>query len=118
VRFIGVAPLLALVLSCTATLAQDPTLNDYRKLTCPQLEQEGRTISKRGFALSGLEAGLGGVDSTKTSPAIVIVWPSTAPAGDGKRPEVLAMALKQMEAVEQASIASQCSIRFQRPPGN
>jgi hypothetical protein len=118
VRFIGVAPLLVLVLSCTATLAQDPLLNDYRKLTCPQLEQEGRAISKRGFALSGLEAGLGGVDSTKTSPAIVIVWPSTAPAGDGKRSEILAATSRQMEAVEQASIASQCSIRFQRPPGN
>ena len=117
-RFIGVAPLLVLVLSCTATLAQDPTLNDYRKLTCPQLEQEGRVISKRGFMLSGLEAGLGGMESTKTTPPIVILWPSTSPVSDGKRSENLALALRQMEAVEQASIASQCSIRFQRPTGS
>ena len=118
-RFIGVTTLLAAVLSFTAAaLAQDSLSGDYRKLTCPQLEQEGRAISKRGFKLSGLEAGLGGMDGSKTSPAIVIVWPSAAPVGDGKRSETLAVALRQMEAVEQASIASQCSIRFQRPPGS
>jgi hypothetical protein len=116
VRFIGVTTLFVAVLSCTGVLALDSLSSDYRKLTCPQLEQEGRAISKRGFALSGLEAGLGGVDGTKTSPAIVIVWPSAAPVGDGKRSETLTVALKQMEAVEQASIASQCSIRFQREP--
>lgn len=116
-RFIGVTTLLAAVLSCTATLAQDSLLNDYRKLTCPQLEQEGRAISKRGFTLSGLEAGLGGVDGSKTSPAIVTVWPA-APVGSEKRSDTLAAASRQMEAVEQASIASQCSIRFQRPPGS
>lgn len=117
-RFIGVTTLLAAVLSCTATLAQDSLLNDYRKLTCPQLEQEGRAISKRGFTLSGLEAGSGGVDGSKTSPAIVIVWPSVAPVGSEKRSDTLAAASRQMEAVEQASIASQCSIQFQRPPGS
>lgn len=117
-RFIGVTTLLAAVLSFTAALAQDSLSGDYRKLTCPQLEQEGRAISKRGFKLSGLEAGLGGMDGSRTSPAIVIVWPSAAPVGEGKRSETLAVALRQMEAVEQASIASQCSIRFQRSPGS
>jgi hypothetical protein len=118
VRFIGVTTLFAVVLSCTIALAQDSSSSDYRKLTCPQLAQAGRAISKRGFALSGLEAGLGGVDGTLTSPAIVIVWPSAAPVGDGKRSETLVLASRQMEAVEQASIASQCSIRFQRPAGS
>ena len=98
-RFIGVTTLLAAVLSFTAALAQDSLSGDYRKLTCPQLEQEGRAISKRGFKLSGLEAGLGGMDGSRTSPAIVIVWPSAAPVGDGKRSETLAVALRQMEAV-------------------
>jgi hypothetical protein len=46
----------------------------------------------------------------------VIVWPTISPVG--KRSENLALAHKQMEAVEQASIASQCSIRFQRPLGS
>lgn len=121
-RFIGIATLATAVLSCAPGLAQnspaDTRSSDYRKSTCSELAEEGRAISKRGFILSGLEAGLGGMDGTKTAPAIVIVWPSTPPVGDGKRSENLALALKQMEAVEQASIASQCSIRFQRPPGS
>jgi hypothetical protein len=115
-RLVGVATLATAVLSCAAGLAQNSS--DYRKLTCAQLEQEGRVISKRGFMLSGLEAGLGGMESTKTTPPIVIIWPSTPPVSDGKRSENLALALRQMEAVEQASIASQCSIRFQRPTGS
>jgi hypothetical protein len=119
-RLIGVATLAAAaaILSCDTSLAQNSLANDYRKMTCAQLEQEGRAISKRGFSLSGLEAGLGGTDGTKTAPAIVIIWPSAPPVGDGKRLENLGLALKQMEAVEQASIGSQCSIRFQRPPGS
>jgi hypothetical protein len=122
-RLMGVATLAtaAAVLSCAAGLAQNLQnlmSSDYRKLTCAQLEQEGRAISKRGFVLSGLEAGPGGMDGTKTAPAIVIIWPSTPPVGDGKPSENLGLALKQMEAVEQASIASQCSIRFQRPSGS
>jgi hypothetical protein len=111
-RLVGVATFVLAVLSCAAASAQNSS--DYRKLTCAQLEQEGRAISKKGFVPSGLEAGLGGMDGTKTAPAIIIIWPSTAPAGDGKRSDNLALALRQMEAVEQASIASQCSIRFQR----
>jgi hypothetical protein len=121
-RFIGIATFAAAVLSCAPGLAQnlpaDTSSSDYRKSTCSELAQEGRAISKRGFVLSGLEAGLGGKDGTATAPAIVIVWPATSPVGDRKRSEKLALALKQMEAIEQASIASQCSIRFQRPPGS
>jgi hypothetical protein len=117
-RFIGIAMLATAVLSCTPGLAQSLSWSDYRELTCAELAQEGRAISKRGFMLSGLEAGLGGRDGTETAPAIVIVWPATPPVGDRKRSENLALALKQMEAVELASIASQCSIRFQRPPGS
>jgi hypothetical protein len=116
-RFIGIAMLATAVLSWSPGLAQSVSSSDYRKLTCSELAQEGRAISKRGFMLSGLEAGLGGRDGTATAPAIVIVWPATPPADGRKRPENLALARKQMEAVEQASIASQCSIRFQRPPG-
>ena len=112
-RFIAVTTLTIAVLSCSAAVALDLS-SDYRNLTCTQLEQEGRAISKRGFVLSGLEAGVGGVDSSKTATAVVILWPAL----DGLRSDNLALASRQMEAIEQASIASQCSIRFQRPPGS
>jgi hypothetical protein len=91
---------------------------DYRNLGCPELVQEGRALSNRGFVLSRLKAGLGGTDGTETAPAIVIVWPVTSSVGDKQRSENLALAFKQMDAIEDASVRSQCSIRFQRPPAN
>ncbi len=116
-RFIGIAAMAAL--GCTSAVAGDSTSyslsSDYRNLTCAQLAQESRAISKRGFVLSGLKAGLGGSDGTATAPATVIVWPATSSVGDKQRSENLALALKQMDAAEQASIESQCSIRFLRP---
>jgi hypothetical protein len=119
-RAVGFVTLAALAFSCTSGSAQNlaaklpPT--DYRKLTCSELAQEGRAISRRGFVLSGFKAGLGGMDGTETAPAIVIVWPATLSAGDKQRSDNLALAVEQMDAVEQASVASQCSIRFERPP--
>ena len=117
-RLIGIVTFAtAAALSCTSGLAQvaSSPSNDYRKLSCSELAQEGRAISKRGFIASGLKEGVGGSDGTQTAPAIVIVWPET-PVDRRPRPEDLALAFKQMDAIEQASIESQCSIRFQRPP--
>jgi hypothetical protein len=121
-RFIGIVTFATAALSCTSGLAQNipayTPASEYRTLTCPELVQEGRAISKRGFMLSGLKAGLGGSVGTETVPAIVIVWPVNSPVGDTQRSDDLALALKQMDAIEQASIESQCSIQFQRPPAN
>ena len=121
-RFIGIVTFATAALSCTSGLAQNipayTPASEYRTLTCPELVQEGRAISKRGFMLSGLKAGLGGSVGTETVPAIVIVWPVNSPVGDTQRSDDLALALKQMDAIEQASIESQCSIRFQRPPAS
>jgi hypothetical protein len=121
-RFIGIVTLATAALNCPLGLAQNlpasTPSSDYRNLGCPELAQEGRALSKRGFVLSGLKAGLGGADGTETAPAIVIVWPVTSPVGDKQRSENLALAFKQMDAIEDASVRSQCSIRFQRPPAN
>jgi hypothetical protein len=121
-RAVGIVTLAALAFSCTSGSAQSLAAKlppiDYRKLTCSELAQEGRAISKRGFVLSGFKAGLGGRDGTETAPAIVIVWPVTSPVADKQQSEDIALAFKQMDAIEQASIESQCSIRFQRPPAS
>jgi hypothetical protein len=118
-RFIGIVTLAA-ALSCTPGLAQtsppNASANAYREFTCLQLAQEGRAVSKRGFAASGLPAGPGGSDSTEKAPAIVIVWPVSSQAGDKQQSDKIALANTEMDALEQASVASQCSIRFQRPP--
>jgi hypothetical protein len=118
-RIIGIVTFAA-ALSCTPGLAQTPPVNAsanaYRELTCLQLAQEGRAVSKQGFAASGLPAGQGGSDSTELAAAVVIVWPVSLNIGDKQQSDKIALADSQMNALEQASIASQCSIRFQRPP--
>jgi hypothetical protein len=120
-RFVGIVTFATAALSCSLGLAQNlpaaAPLTDYRNLGCPELVQAGIAVSKRGFVLSGLKAGLGGTDGTESAPAIVIVWPATS-VGDKQRSENLALAFKQMNAIEEASIRSQCSIRFQRPPAS
>ena len=117
-RIIGIVTFAA-ALSCTPGLAQtssaNAAANGYREMTCLQLSEEGRAVSKRGFAASGLPAGRGGSDSTELAPAIVLVWPASQ-AGDKQQSDKLASASREMDALEQASVASQCSIRFQRPP--
>ena len=121
-RFVGIVTFVAAALSCTVGSAQklpaSAPSSDYRNMDCPELMQEGHAISKRGFVLSGLKAGLGGTAGTETAPATVIVWPETSPVGDKQRSDDLALALKQMNAIEDASIRGQCSIRFQRPPAS
>jgi hypothetical protein len=119
-RIIGIVTFTA-ALSCTPGLAQTPPVtasaNAYREMTCLQLAQEGRSVSKRGFAASGLPAGRGGSDSTELVPAIVIVWPVSSKVGNQQQLDRVTSANHDMDALEQASIAGQCSIRFQRPPG-
>jgi hypothetical protein len=117
-RLVGMASLVMAVLSSPSSSARDlfaNTSNGYRKLTCIELAQEGRAISKKGFILSGLKAGSGGSDESQTDPAVVLVWPAVAQMGDTQRSEKLALAAREMDALEQASIESQCSIRFKRP---
>jgi hypothetical protein len=115
-RLIGIVTLLAVGVSCSPCLAQNSSVNDsaYRKMSCPDLAQEGRAISKRGFEASGLRAGRGGSDATLTASAVVFVWP--VPTTEKQKTDNLALADGQMKALEQASISAQCSIQFQKPP--
>jgi hypothetical protein len=117
-RFVGILTFAVAILSCRIGLAQSwgTSSGDYRKLSCLELAEEGRAISRRGFTFAGLKAGRGGSNGSETEPAIVIVWPVNSAVSDKQQLDNLALALRQMDAIEQASIASQCSIRFQRPP--
>jgi hypothetical protein len=48
----------------------------------------------------------------------VIVWPEKAHGVDKQQSDNLALADGQMNAIEQASVEGQCSIRFQRQPAS
>jgi hypothetical protein len=71
-------------------------------------------VSRKGFVLSGLAPGTGGADTTDAKSAIIIVWPASADASADKISR-LRYAESQIDALEQASIESQCSIEFKRP---
>ena len=72
---IGIVAVLSAGVSCGPSLAQKSPVNDpaYRKMSCPELAQEDRAISKRGFEAAGLRAALGGSDATLTTSAVVYV---------------------------------------------
>jgi hypothetical protein len=106
---------LGMVLFCTSSSAQSSekiSSTTFNNFTCLQIAEEGRSMSKKGFVLAGLQAGTGGSVGSETKSAVVIVWP---PA---KNSEELAQADRDMNALEQASVGGQCSIQFQRSPEN
>ena len=110
--------MLAVVLCLGPSRAEEPSAavspGSYRALTCPQIVQQARAVSRMGFVLSGLAPGTGGADGTETKSAIIIVWPPSVSASPDKISK-LRYAKSQIDALEQASIESQCSIEFQRP---
>jgi hypothetical protein len=86
----------------------------YRFLTCSQIVQEARSVSRKGFVLSGLQPGTGGTDNTATNSAVIIVWPALGNSSADTTAK-LRYAAGQIDALEDASVASQCSIQFKRP---
>ena len=110
-RFVGIVTFAAAALSCTPSLTKDLSaywpVNEYRKLTCAELAEEGRAISKKGFMLSGLKAGLGGSDGTATAPAIVFVWPPGRPDSASLTPGFGTRARECLPIFRYAEIASQ-----------
>jgi hypothetical protein len=87
----------------------------YRTLTCPQIVQMAREVTRRGFGLLGLQPGAGETNDAETKSAVIVVWPTSAKVPPDKT-AILLYVESQVEALEQASIESQCSILFERPP--
>jgi hypothetical protein len=106
----------AVVLSFSPSKAEDSSepisAAAYQKLSCLQIAEEGRSVSRKGFALSGLQPGTGGSNITETKSAVVIVWPTLRNVG-AENVARLRHADRQMAALERASVESQCSIQFQ-----
>jgi hypothetical protein len=87
----------------------------YSKYDCPQLVREARALSARAAALVGLQPSPRAVDASDKS--AVILWPRAfSLVGDKSVADELALMRGQMLAIEEASVRSQCSIQFQRPP--
>jgi hypothetical protein len=108
---------LGLLLSPCFGLSQGAPISPrtYRDFTCAQLVQEGHLVSRKGFLLSGLQPGSGGTDPTETKSAVIIVWPTTSRNLSAETLSDLKYAENQIDALEEASVSSQCSIQFRHP---
>ncbi|WP_291568565.1 hypothetical protein [Bradyrhizobium sp.] len=91
----------------------------YQGHTCQQLALEAQSISARAATLSGAQDSQRTKDQWSTAAAVVIFWPAAfLVGGDKQAAGELAQMKGQMVAVEQASIAKNCNIKFQeKPPG-
>ena len=91
----------------------------YQGYTCQQLALEAQSISTRAATLSGAQDSQRTKDQWSTAAAVVIFWPAAFLVGGDKQAAAeLAQMKGQMIAVEQASIAKKCGIKFEgeRPP--
>ena len=121
---LGIVALGAVLGGC-ATASQDIMPSyvspvQYQGYTCQQLALEAQSISTRAATLSGVQDSQRTKDGWTTAAAVIVFWPAAFfVGGDKQAAGELAQMKGQMVAVEQASIARKCDIKFQgeRPPG-
>jgi hypothetical protein len=122
-RIMGIVALGAALAGCASSSADitpayvSPVA--YQSYTCQQLALEAQSISTRAAMLSGAQDGQRTKDQWSTAAAVVIFWPAAFLVGGDKQTAAeLSLMKGQMVAVEQASIAKKCGIKFEgeRPP--
>ena len=121
-RNLGIAVLSAALCGCATSSAEitpayvSPVM--FQGYTCQQLALEAQALSTRAATLSGVQDSQRTKDQWTTAAAVVVFWPAAfLVSGDKQTAAELAQIKGQMVAVEQASIAKNCNIKFQnRPP--
>lgn len=89
----------------------------YQSLTCPQLQEEAARVSSRAALAVGAQNERASRDAVATGVSLVLFWPALFfVRGDGPQAAELARLKGEMDAIEQASIAKNCGIRFEREP--
>jgi hypothetical protein len=121
-RNLGIVVLSAALCGCATSSAEitpayvSPVM--FQGYTCQQLALEAQALSTRAATLSGVQDSQRTKDQWTTAAAVVVFWPAAfLVSGDKQTAAELAQIKGQMVAVEQASIAKNCNIKFQnRPP--
>jgi hypothetical protein len=121
-RNLGIVVLSAALGGCASSSAEitpayvSPVM--FQGYTCQQLALEAQALSTRAGALSGVQDSQRTKDQWTTAAAVVVFWPAAFLVGGDKQTAAeLAQIKGQMVAVEQASIAKKCNIKFEnRPP--
>ena len=120
-RILGIAALCAALGGCASSSSEitpayvSPVI--YQGYTCKQLALEAQAVSTRAASLSGVQDSQRTKDQWTTAAAVVIFWPAAfLVSGDKQTAAELGQMKGQMVAIEQASIAKNCDIKFERPP--
>jgi hypothetical protein len=89
----------------------------YQSFTCQQLALEAQSITAKANILSGAQDGQRTKDTWATGATVVVVWPASFFVGGDKQASGEFAQMKgQLIAVEQASSAKKCGIRFEHKP--
>ena len=120
-RNLGIVAFGAALAGCASSSAEitpayvSPVM--YQSYTCQQLAMEAQAVSARAASLSGVQDSQRTKDQWTTAAAVVIFWPAAfMVSGDKQTAAELGQMKGQMVAIEQASIAKKCGIKFERPP--
>ena len=85
----------------------------YQQLTCEQLAAEAQRVSASAAAAAGAQSKQAANDAVATTIAVVVFWPAAfLIKGDNAKAAEVARLKGEMQAIEQASIAKPCDIRF------
>ena len=89
----------------------------YQQLSCEQLAAEAQRVSISAAAAAGAQNQQASNDAVATAIGVVVFWPALfLIKGDNAKAGEVARLKGEMQAIEQASIAKQCDIRFQGAP--
>lgn len=85
----------------------------YQQLTCEQLAIEAQRVSTSAVAAAGAQNQQASNDAVATAIGVVVFWPALfLIKGDNSKAAEVARLKGEMQAIEQASLAKQCDIRF------
>ena len=87
----------------------------YQNLSCQQLAAEAQRVSNAAAAASGAQSNQASKDAVMTTVGVVLFWPALFFIGGDKGNAAEVSRLKgEMQAIEQANIAKNCGIQFQK----
>lgn len=89
----------------------------YQQLSCPQLQAEAERVSAAAAVAAGAQNKQATNDAVATTVAIVVFWPAAfLIKGDNVKAAEVSRLKGEAQAIEQASTAKGCGIRFQTAP--
>jgi hypothetical protein len=118
-RNLGIVVFSAALAGCAAIVGHYSYTSPvaYQSYTCQQLALEAQAVSISAATLSGVQDSQRTKDQWTTTATVVIFWPAAFfVQGDNQTAAELAQMKGQMVAIEQASIAKKCDIKFEGKP--